>query len=156
MVARLLDTASSLAVETLTQTGARGGLEASALGCKLPAVVMRLGKTLGGSMTVMLPPAGMGEAAAKESVAVLPMAPGKRSLAAIAKLTLEICRTGAAAEGTGAGAAVVLGGVTILPAPWAWMTVASRSTVKHIATGNNPAGTILFYAALKVCDHNSK
>jgi hypothetical protein len=126
---------------------------------------MRLGKTLGGSMTVMLPPAGMGEAAAKESVAVLPMAPGKRSLAAIAKLTLEICRTGKAAaaaeelEGTGAGAAVVLGGgtvETILPAPWAWMTVASRSTAKHIATGNNAAGTILFYAALNVCDHNSE
>ena len=113
-------------------------------------------------MTVMLPPAGMGEAAAKESVAVLPMAPGKRSLAAIAKLTLEICRTGKAAEeleGTAAGAAVVLGGgtvETILPAPWAWMTVASRSTAKHIATGNNAAGTILFYAALNVCDHNSE
>jgi hypothetical protein len=52
---------------------------------------MRLGKKLGGNMTVMLPPAGMGDAAVNESVAVLPEAPGKRSLAAIVKATLEIC-----------------------------------------------------------------
>jgi hypothetical protein len=132
MVARLLDTAASLVVETLTQTGARGGLEASAVGCKLPAVVMRLGKKLGGNMTVMPPPAGMGEAALKERVAVLPAAPGKRSLAAMVKETLDICRVMEVEVEVEVG--VVVGGGL-----WAWVPVSSRNAMKQIATGNTLA-----------------
>ncbi len=62
-----------------------------------------LGKKLGGNMIVMPPPAGMADAERKERVAVLPAALGKRSLAAIVKVTLDICR-GAAGGATAEGA----------------------------------------------------
>ncbi len=81
-------------------------------------------------MTVMPPPAGMGEAAVKERVAVLPAAPGKRSLGAMVKATLDICRI--------VGVGVVVGGALC-----AWVPVLSRNAMKQIATGNTLAHNML-------------
>ncbi len=134
--------APGLPIEVLMQTGARSGLELLATDSKLSAKGMRLGKKIGGNMTVMLPPAGMGEAAEKERVAVLPAAPGKRSLLAMVKVTLDIQVMEVEVE-------VEL-----------WIAVTSRNTVQQKATENTLAHILfctqstdamwpLFYLELK-------
>ncbi len=97
-----------------------------------------LGKKLEGNMMVMPPPAGMAEAARKERVAVLRAALGKRSLAAIVKVTFDICR-GAAGGATAEGPEGVpmAGGRS-----WAWVPVISRMAAKQMVTGTTLTHTM--------------
>jgi hypothetical protein len=85
----------------------------------------------------------MAEAARKERVAVLRAALGKRSLAAIVKATLDICRGGAGgatAEGPeGPEGVPVAGGRS-----WAWVPVISRMATKQMVTGTTLTHTMFW------------
>ncbi len=134
-------TEQSVGALPLMQMGAGGWLEV----CTSPAKEgaspkeILLGKKIEGNMMVMPPPAGMAEAARKERVAVLRAALGKRSLAAIVKVTLDICR-GAA----GGAAAEEPEGVPVAGGrSWAWVPEISRMAAKQMVAGITLTHTML-------------